>query len=81
MAKPGARKATVTRTLCRAASIAWQMRRNAGSPSTSGRKRLPALTGYEPQVTNGMCGRDATKAAGSASAKGDSAVSASTPIS
>ena len=36
---------TVTQTLSRAISIAWQMRRKAGSPSISGRTRLPGRTG------------------------------------
>jgi len=37
--------ATVIQTRTFAASTAWQMRRKAGSPSTSGRTRFPFLSG------------------------------------
>jgi hypothetical protein len=38
-------KVIVVHTLCRAVSMASQMRRNAGSPSIKGRTRLPARVG------------------------------------
>jgi hypothetical protein len=42
------------RTLRSAASIASQIRRNAGTPSTNSRTALPARTGYSPASTNGI---------------------------
>ena len=38
-------KVTVTQTLCLAASMASQMRRNAGSPSTNARTKFPERAG------------------------------------
>src|ERR1700681_4907746 len=46
-------KVIVTQTLCRAASMDSQMRRNAGSPSIKSRTRLPPRVGYEPVDTKG----------------------------
>jgi hypothetical protein len=53
MRKSGLMKAIVTHTLRRAASTASQIRRNAGSPSISGRTPLPGRAGYEARSMKG----------------------------